>query len=151
MLKMFKSAKSCFTEQERSRIERAIRDAELETSGEIRVHIETRCPGEVLDRAAYIFEKLNMHKTKMRNGVLIYLALESRKFAFIGDIGINSVVPKDFWESLKMNALIHFREGRFTDGLVEVIGEIGHYIQKYFPIQRNDVNELPNEISFGDE
>ncbi len=151
MLKTFKPAKSWFTEEERSRIERAIRDAELETSGEIRVHIETRCPGEVLDRAAHIFEKLGMHKTEKRNGVLIYLAVESRKFAFIGDIGINAVVPEDFWEGLKMKALIYFREGKFTDGLVVVINEIGHYLRKHFPIKRDDENELPNEISFGDE
>lgn len=151
MFKAFKSAQSWFTEEERKRIERAIRDAELETSGEIRVHIEKRCPGDVLDRAAFIFEKLGMHKTEKRNGVLIYLAVESRKFAFIGDAGIHAVVPEGFWDNLKMKALVYFREDRFTDGLVEVIGEIGHYLQKHFPIQKDDVNELPNEISFGDE
>ncbi len=150
MLKTFKPAKNWFTGEERQRIERAIRDAELETSGEIRVHIEVRCPGDVLDRAAYIFEKLSMHKTEKRNGVLIYLAVESRKFAFIGDVGINAVVPKDFWEQLKLKALVYFREGKFTDGLVEVVGEIAHYLKKYFPIQKDDRNELPNEISFGD-
>lgn len=144
------SAKDFFTPEQKKRILGAIRNAELDTSGEIRVHIEKVCPGDVLDRAAYVFGKLGIHKTELRNGVLFYLAYQNRKFAFIGDKGINAIVPDDFWDSLKMKAIIHFREGRFTEGLVEAIEATGEKLKQYFPRKQDDVNELPDEISFGE-
>ena len=144
------SAGAFFTAEQKKRILNAIQNAELDTSGEIRVHIEKSCAGDVLDRAAYIFGKLNMHKTELRNGVLFYLAYENRKFAFIGDKGIHAVVPEDFWEGLKMKALIRFREGDFTEGLVEAIAATGEKLKSFFPHKRDDVNELKDEISFGE-
>ena len=84
-----------FSHEQKERILRSIRDAELDTSGEIRVHLERRCRGEALDRAAYLFEKLNMHKTALRNGVLFYLSIEDHKFAILGDAGINAITPED--------------------------------------------------------
>jgi uncharacterized membrane protein len=144
------SAREFFTPDQRKRILGAIRNAELDTSGEIRVHIEKTCPGDVLDRAAFVFGKLNIHKTELRNGVLFYLAYGNRKFAFIGDKGINAVVPEDFWDGLKMKALVHFRDGKFTEGLAEAIEATGEKLKQYFPRKQNDVNELPDEISFGE-
>lgn len=105
----------------------------------------------MLDCAAYIFEKLKMHKTKLRNGVLFYLALENRKFAILGDAGINKVVPDNFWEDVKETVLEHFREGNYTDGLVKGILMAGEKLKEHFPYQQDDINELSNDISFGDK
>ena len=110
-------AKDFFSKEQQENINLAIRMAELDTSGEIRVHIENVCAGEVLDRAAFVFKQLNMNQTELRNGVLIYLAVKNRKFAIIGDSGINCVVPPDFWDSIKHKMLNHFRADQFETGL----------------------------------
>jgi uncharacterized membrane protein len=146
---MATSSKNFFSKEQQEEILLAIRGAELDTSGEVRVHIENNCPGDVLDRAAYVFDKLQMQKTKLRNGVLIYLAVENRKFAILGDAGINAVVPENFWDDIKSGMLSNFREGKFTDGLVEAISRAGEQLKKHFPYQKDDVNELADDISFG--
>ncbi len=140
-----------FTEENKLQISNAIRVAETNTSGEIRVHIEKHCKSDVLDRAAYIFEKLEMHKTKLRNGVLFYLAVEDKKFAILGDAGINEKVPEDFWEKITNEAIEKFKESRFADGLADGIIEAGNQLKAHFPYQDDDVNELSDEISFGDK
>ena len=140
-----------FTEENKLQISNAIRVAETNTSGEIRVHIEKHCKSDVLDRAAYIFEKLEMHKTKLRNGVLFYLVVEDKKFAILGDAGINKKVPENFWEKIKEDAIVKFKEGRFADGLADGIIEAGNQLKANFPYQDDDVNELSDEISFGDK
>jgi len=145
------SAKNFFTGDQQDAIKQAIMNAELDTSGEIRVHIENTCKGDVMNRAAYIFEKIDMHKTLLRNGVLIYLAIENRKFAIIGDKGINAVVPGNFWDTIKMGMLNRFRENQFTEGLCESISQIGILLKTKFPRLTDDINELPDEISFGKE
>jgi uncharacterized membrane protein len=147
---MFKTAKDFFTREQKEDIRQAILNAELDTSGEIRVHIELTCHGDVLDRTAYIFDKMGMQKTDKRNGVLFYLAVKNRRFAVLGDKGINAVVPDDFWDDLKNMLLNHFREEKFTEGLVEGIGMVGEKLKLNFPYQTGDVNELPDEISFGE-
>ena len=146
---MNQTAKNFFTAEQREDILQAIRDAELDTSGEIRVHLETRSKGDILDNAAYIFKKLGMHKTELRNGVLIYLSIQNRSFAIIGDSGINAVVPENFWESTKQLMINKFREGRFSEGLIEGITQAGLQLKKHFPYQASDVNELSDELSFG--
>lgn len=147
---MIKTAKDFFTKEQREDIRQAILNAELDTSGEIRVHIETSCKGDVLDRAAYIFDKMGMQKTEKRNGVLFYLAARNRSFAVIGDQAINAVVPENFWDDLKNILLNHFREGQFTEGLIKGIGLVGEKLKTHFPYQTGDVNELSDEISFGE-
>lgn len=137
------------TKQQKEEVVRAIEIAETETSGEIRVHIESTCKKDVLDRAVEIFANLKMHKTALRNGILIYLAINDKKFAIIGDVGINSKVPDNFWDSVKDDMARHFKENRFTEGLICGIGLAGEKLKTYFPFQSDDVNELPNEISFG--
>lgn len=127
----------------------SIEKAESRTSGEIRVHIESRCKSNVLDRAATVFKTLSMHKTKERNGVLIYLSVNDRKFAIIGDIGINAKVPSDFWDSTKELVISHFKKGEFTEGILAGIELAGKHLAAYFPHQEDDVNELPDDISFG--
>ncbi len=142
------TARNFFTEDQQEDLRLSIMNAELDTSGEIRVHIENTCQGEVMDRALVIFQKLEMHKTANRNGVLIYLAVKNRKFAIIGDEGIHKIVTENYWDSIKNKMLEHFRENRFTEGLVEAITETGRQLKKNFPYKVNDVNELPDEISF---
>lgn len=146
---MIKKAKDFFTKEQREDIRQAILNAELDTSGEIRVHIETSCKDEVLDRAAFLFDKMGMHKTAKRNGVLFYLAVKHRRFAVLGDKGINSVVPEDFWDDVKHLLLNHFREEKFTEGLIEGISLVGNKLKDHFPYQTDDVNELSDDISFG--
>lgn len=141
--------KDHFSTQDRKAITRAITDAEQNTSGEIRVHIESHCKEDVLDHAAYIFSMLNMHKTRLRNGVLFYLAFKDHKFAIIGDKGINQVVPENFWEDIKMHMRAKFKEGNYTQGLEEGIRMAGEQLKKHFPYQSDNVNELRNDISFG--
>jgi uncharacterized membrane protein len=138
-----------FKLSEKIKVVNAIKQAELNTSGEIRVHIEDKCKGDVLDRATDVFAMLKMHKTELRNGVLFYLALKDRKYAVLGDAGINAVVPDNFWESVKDTLLQHFKEGSFTEGLSLGIGMAGEKLKQHFPYQSDDVNELPNDISFG--
>lgn len=140
-----------FNEDQKQKITAAVKVAELNTSGEIRVHIENRCKADVLDRAAYIFEKLGIHKTELRNGVLFYLAIDDHKFAILGDAGINSKVPDNFWDEVKEIAISHFKEGRFADGLEKGILKAGEQLKTHFPFQKNDINELDDEISFGNE
>lgn len=146
---MSKSASDFFSKEQRDDIIQAIMNAELDTSGEIRVHIDTKCKGDVMEKALKVFRKLKIHETELRNGVLFYLAVKNRKFAVIGDEGINKVVPDDFWDELKLDMLDAFREEKFTAGLIEGISRTGTYLKKHFPYQTDDVNELPDEISFG--
>jgi uncharacterized membrane protein len=147
---MARSVKDRFTLLQRDDIRQAVLNAELDTSGEIRVHIEKNCAGDVLDRAAYLFRRLGMHKTIQRNGVLFYLAIDNRKFAVIGDKGINAVVPENFWDDVKNILLNNFREDDFTAGLVEGITLVGQKLKEHFPFQTGDINELPDEITFGE-
>lgn len=141
-------ASTFFTSEQQALILAAVKEAENQTSGEVRVHIETNCDEDVLDRAAWVFKQLAMHKTAERNGVLFYLAVSDRKFAVIGDAGINSKVPAGFWDDVKELLLIKFREGKFTEGLTEGIIRAGEHLRKHFPHRLDDVNELPDEISF---
>jgi len=131
-------------------ITKAIEKAEHKTSGEIRVHVENKCGEEVLDRAAWLFKKLKMHETKDRNGVLIYLSINDRKFAIIGDAGINKVVPEGFWNENKEMMISHFKNGEFAIGLIKGIEKAGEQLKQFFPYQGNDVNELSDEISYGE-
>jgi uncharacterized membrane protein len=137
-----------FTREQQEAIVRAIGEAEHATSGEIRVHIETSCKADVLDEAAWLFRKVGMHKTADRNGVLIYLALKERKFAIIGDTGINSVVPLGFWDNIRDHMKQRFSENLFTEGLTEGIIMAGMQLKEHFPHTRDDVNEITDTISF---
>ena len=138
-----------FSTEEKEKIVKAIEEAETNTSGEIRVHLESDLKGDVLDRAAYIFERLEIQKTALRNGVLFYLAVNSRKFAILGDAGINEKVPANFWDIIKEKMGTHFRQGDFVAGLCEGIIMAGEQLKAHFPHQKDDINELSDEISFG--
>lgn len=137
-----------FSDAEKKAIQTAIADAELNTSGEIRVHIDRVCSGDPMQNAISLFEQLNMHQTENRNGVLFYLALESKKFAIVGDTGINEVVPPNFWDSIKETVITQFKAQQFTEGLCEGIRMAGEKLKAHFPFQKDDTNELSDEISF---
>jgi uncharacterized membrane protein len=135
---------------DQSRIVKSIETAELNTSGEIRVHIESNCPGDPVARAVYVFNKLKMFKTRDRNGVLVYIAWKSHKFSIIGDSGINNVVPEDFWHDALALLGEHLRTGSNTEGICKTIELAGEKLKAFFPLKSDDTDEQSNEISFGD-
>jgi uncharacterized membrane protein len=142
------SAAKFFTEEQKLSIRKAIEQAERNTSGEIRVHIDERCKGDVLECAKKIFAKLKMHHTRERNAVLFYLAVKDRQFAIYGDEGIHQKVKDDFWNSVRDKMLGLFKDGKFTEGLCEGIIEAGMQLQKHFPHRDDDKDELSNEVTF---
>lgn len=140
-----------YTDEEHDSIIAAIKEAEKETSGEIRLFIEPHCKGEILDRAAFIFQKLGIHDTKHRNGVLLYIAHDDRQFAILGDAGIHAVVEDNFWDNIKEEMKKHFADGKFVQGVITGILQAGEAMKKYFPAGDDDTNELPDEIALGDD
>lgn len=141
-------ASTFFTKDQQDVILASVKEAERATSGEIRVHLETKCPEDALDRAAWIFNKLGMNKTAERNGVLFYLAVADRKYAILGDAGINSKVPAGFWDKISELMKVRFGEGKFTEGLSEGVIMAGEQLKAHFPHREDDVNELSDDISF---
>jgi uncharacterized membrane protein len=143
------AARNFFTSDQQQAIQLAIANAEHNTSGEVRVHIDEKCKGDVLDCAANHFKRMEMHKTKLNNGVLFYLAVVDQKFAILGDKGINEKVPADFWDNIRDQMLQHFKKQQFTEGLCKGIEMAGEKLKLHFPYQADDINELSDEISFG--
>ena len=127
----------------------AVAEAEAGTSGEIRVHLDARCPGDPMTRAVEVFERLGMHRTALRNGVLVYLAIHDRKLAVIGDAGVHERVAPGYWEGLKETLVGHVREGRPRDGLVAAVRDVGETLRRHFPRAPDDRNELTDEVSLG--
>jgi len=142
-------AKHFFSPEEQQEIVQAIAQAESNTSGEIRVRLETYCRGNVLQHAAKLFHQLDMHKTMKRNGVLFYVAVKSRKVAIVGDEGIHQHVKQTFWDNLAKEMLTCFAQNKYKEGLITGILAAGEKLKEHFPRENDDVNELPDEISFG--
>jgi uncharacterized membrane protein len=143
-------AETFFSQEQKDSIVSAIKEAENQTSGEIRVYIENSCKGDILDRAAYLFRLLDMHKTKDRNGVLFYLSVARQQFAILGDTGIHSRVPEDFWDTVRDILEKYFRDEDFTGGLKEGIMMAGEKLKNFFPRESDDTNELSDNIEFGE-
>ncbi len=137
------------TNDEEQLLIKTIQEAEKNTSGEIRVHIEHQTDKKALDRALEVFYALKMDQTKLRNGVLLYVAVDSQLFAILGDEGIDKKVPNDFWDEEYKLVLSYFSEKKYAEGLSKAIENIGQKLKKFFPYQTNDINELPDEISKG--
>jgi Predicted membrane protein len=151
MIHVFKTRRF-FKTRDKQKIIAAIGKAESLTSGEIRVHVEGKVgngDSDAIGRAKAVFESLGMAKTELHNGVLIYLAVEDRKFAIIGDSGIDKAVPENFWDQTKQKMQALFKESKFADGVCLGIELTGEHLARYFPYQTGDVNELPDEISTG--
>ena len=137
------------TKDDEQRLIEAIKKAENHTSGEIRVHIESNCEGNALIRGYEVFHNLNMDATELRNGVLFYIALDSHKFAIIGDQGINEKVGQDFWDAEKDLVIEYFKKGDYITGMELAIHEVGQKLKVFFPYDEDDTNELTDEISIG--
>lgn len=137
-----------FTPEQEEEIVKAISDAERNTSAEIRVHADRFCKGDPMNKAANIFFKLKMHKTEERNGVLVYVSVEDKRFAIIGDEGIDKKVPENFWNTTRDKMVSHFAQNRLSQGIITGIQEAGNQLMKYFPADDKG-NQLPNEISYG--
>ena len=137
------------TADEEQAIIAAIREAEKNTSGEIRIHIERQSELDAFDRAMEVFHYLKMDNTNLQNGVLIYVAVDEKTFVIYGDKGINDVVPSGFWDSTKDIMQLHFKKNQFKQGLIEGVLKAGEQLETHFPWNHGDTNELINEISKG--
>ena len=140
-----------FTEEETKDIVDAIKIAEKNTSGEIRVHLEKSSGKEPLKKIREIFIKIGMRKTELKNGILFFLSIEDKQFTILGDDGINKKVPKDFWDNVKNIIIENFKNGDFSKGLSEGIIMAGEQLSTFFPYEKGDINELSDNISYGDE
>jgi len=133
---------------ESERIVESIKKAESLTSGEIRVHFQKKLKTDLMQEAAYAFHSLRMDETAERNGVLIFVAPMQKKFCILGDTGIDQVVPDNFWEDVKNEMTVQFKAGNMAEGICLCIEKIGEKLKKHFPYQKDDINELPDTISF---
>jgi len=142
-----------FSEDDLEAVRAAIAQAEAQTSAEIRLHLEHRVPsavgGDALVRAREVFASLGMHRTRQRNGVLIYLALADRRLAIVGDDGIHTRVGDDYWAALRDHMVTRLRQGQAQQGVLEVIAEAGQALRRYFPREPGDTDELSDEVSLG--
>ena len=142
-------ARDFFAAEEKKRIREAILEAERRTSGEIQVHLENHAMKPLPERVEEVFNTLKISKTSRRNGVLFYLAVKDRQFAILGDAGIDQVVEPGFWDIIRQHMETLFRDGKFTDGICDGIRMAGEQLARYFPVTKDDRNELPDDISFG--
>jgi uncharacterized membrane protein len=144
-------AKEKFSKEQKAAIVNAIVEAELNTSGEVRVHIDSTCVGDPIAKAVKIFKMLDMDNTEQRNGVLIYVAMDNNKLAIIGDQGINEIVTDHFWDDARDAMIDHFKNGLYTEGLIEGVRKVGEQLKTAFPGEFGDRNELDNEVTFDSE
>lgn len=141
---------SFFNAEEEKRMVEAIRFAEIQTSGEIRLFVESKCRFvNPVDRAIELFGELNMHKTKDRNGVLLYIAIKDRQMAIWGDEGIHERLGQEFWQKEVSEILSEFHQQHYVDGICKILGDIGIALKQNFPYEREDINELSDLIIFG--
>jgi len=138
-----------FSDEQKQQIKAAIERMEHKTSGEMRLHVEGECEGDPYERALKVFHRLHMHKTKHRNAVLFYLAVNHKKFAIVGDEGIHKSVPENFWVTAKDHVIAQFKQGKFAEGICEGIDMTGEMLHVHFPRNGNDKNQLSDEISYG--
>jgi len=137
------------SDDEEQEIVQAILEAEKNTSGEIRVHIESHTRLNHFDRAKEVFHLLKMDNTKDENGVLIYVAVNDKKFVIYGDKGIDKAVPENFWDATRDTIQKHFKNGNFKQGIIDGVISTGKQLESHFPWNHGDLNELSNEVSKG--
>ncbi|MCO6461592.1 MAG: TPM domain-containing protein [Saprospiraceae bacterium] len=139
-----------FSPEKEEHIKKAISQIEAQTTGELRVYIEDKCPDNVHERVMKIFEQYGMHKTKNRNGVLIYVAVRSRQLYIWGDTGIHEVAGQDMWDQILKNLSADFADGMYESGIIRAIEAIGIKLKEHFPrVERENENELPDDIIYG--
>ena len=147
----FSKKKEFFSKEENEMIVKSILDAEKQTSGEVRVFVESKCRFmDALDRAVEIFAELKMQNTAQRNAVLVYVAIKDRQLAVYGDAGIHQKTGDEYWKAAVSNMLSHFNKENYADGIANCVTMIGKALQQHFPYDKDlDKNELPDEIIFG--
>ncbi len=138
-----------FSDEQKHRVKASIEKLEQKTTGEIRLHVEGDCEGDAYQCALNAFHRLHMNKTKHRNAVLFYLAVNHKKFAIVGDEGIHKKVPDNFWHTVKDHVISNFKDGKFTEGICEGVDMTGEMLKQHFPKSGNDKNQLSDEISYG--
>ena len=136
------------SEEDLGAIARAVAQAEAQTSAEVRVHLDHACEGDVLQQAIRIFERLGMHRTAARNGVLIYISVTDHKLAVIGDKGIHERVGQAYWQELVAAVRERMRRQQSRDGLIHALAQVGMALGRHFPRQADDKNELSDDVSF---
>jgi uncharacterized membrane protein len=141
--------RSFMSEADLHAVTTAVEEAERMTSAEIRVHLDHRCPGDAMAQAVTVFERLGMHRTEERHGVLIYVVVGDRKLAVIGDKGIHERVGDAYWQGLVASVIAHMREQRPRDGLLHAVRGVGEILRTHFPRRPDDRNELTDEVSIG--
>ncbi|MCF8332247.1 MAG: TPM domain-containing protein [Bacteroidales bacterium] len=141
------SSKDVFDPQEKEDIIRAIQFAEIDSSCEFKVHVDRKCPEDSVERADELFYKLDVDKTKARNGILFYVNLECRKFIIRVDEGVEAKIPGDFWEEIYHIMVVHFRKDNYVKGLSYAIQHAGEKLKDYFPWYKDDENEVTDDIS----
>jgi uncharacterized membrane protein len=143
--------KEFFTAEEQQQLVKAIQEAERNTSGEVRIYVESKCRYvDAIDRAQQIFFNLEMHKTELRNATLVYVAVKDKQVAIFGDEGIHQKVGRQYWEDVVRKMLLQFKQQKLADGICLAVHALGQALQYYFPYNRDtDKNELPDEIVFG--
>jgi uncharacterized membrane protein len=142
------SFKNFLTNEQKKQIEKEIGNAELKTSGEIRVHIIKKSKiKDIMQDAKYLFKKLKMEKTRDHNGIILIIAPNAKQFAIYGDKGINDIIGQTFWDGVRDKILVSFKEAKYIDGIINAVLEVGDILEKHFPIKPDDVNELSNEIT----
>jgi len=142
--------KTFFSKEDEERMVQAIRFAEMQTSGEIRLFVESHCSFlNPIDRAKEIFADLNMTATKDRNAVLLYFAMKDRQMAILGDEGIHQKLGQDFWNNKVAAILEDFKKQNFTEGICKMIADVGDALKSNFPYTAEDKNELDDNIVFG--
>lgn len=143
------NVKDFFSLEQLELIKAAITRAEEHNTGEIRLHVEGECESDAYERAVKVFHRLHMHKTDHRNAVLFYLAVNHKKLAVVGDEGIHKKVSDEFWQKVKEHIIAKFKQEKYTEGLCEGIEMAGDMLKKYFPNKGVNNNQLPNDVSFG--
>jgi len=141
--------KQFLNKEDGNKIINSIKLAEQNTSGEIRVHFQRKFKGDILEVAVATFKKLKMDETELNNGVLLFIVPRRKEFCILGDKGINKIVPENFWEDIKDDLSDHFKANKMAEGICRNIEKIGEKLKSHFPIQEDDVNELPDTISYG--
>ncbi|MBT8258198.1 MAG: TPM domain-containing protein [Bacteroidia bacterium] len=144
---MYVSIEEFLSRKEEQDVIKAIRQAELNTSGEIRIHLENSCEKDPMTRAHEVFAILDMHNTQQQNAVLIYVAVNDQQFAIYGDKGIDKVVGADFWTRIKDEMASHFKAEAYAKGLAEGVKGVGEQLKSHFPWHPSDENELPDSLS----
>jgi uncharacterized membrane protein len=150
MFGLFKTSNTLLNRREKKRIVCAIQDIEQKTSGELRVYIEGECPyNNPLQRAEEVFKHLGMDKTQLRNGVLLYIASESRVYSIFGDQAIYAKANNDFWQEKIELIQVFFKNQQYAEGIEMALKNIGSSLSEYFPTTGTRKNELPDDIVFG--